>query len=68
VDWLKNLGAGAVPLLEGGRKITFWEFTVAAQKIVGSLERGGNLDSEEAQYDHDMQDSESSIADTPFLT
>jgi hypothetical protein len=47
-DWLKNLGVGAVSQLEGGRKITFWEFTVAAQKIVRSLERGGNLDSEEA--------------------
>jgi hypothetical protein len=65
---LNNLGVGAVSQLEGGRKITFWEFTVAAQKIVRSLERGGNLDSEEAQYDADTQDNESSFTDTSFLT
>jgi hypothetical protein len=60
-DWLKNLGVGAVPVLEGGRKITFWEFTVEAQKIVRSLERGGNLDSEEAIPDADTQDNDSSF-------
>jgi hypothetical protein len=41
---------------------------VAAQKIVRSLERGGNLDSEEAYNHPNMQDNESSIADMPFLT
>jgi hypothetical protein len=66
-DWLNRLGVGAVSQLEGGRKITFWEFTGAAQKIVRSLERGGNLDSKEAQSNVDNQDNETSFIDTPFL-
>jgi hypothetical protein len=60
-DWLKRFEVGAVPLLEGCRKITFWEFTVAAQKIVRSLERGGNLDSEEAISDANTQENVSSF-------
>jgi hypothetical protein len=54
------LGERAVPRLEGGRKITFLDLEVAAQKFVRSLERGGNFDSEEAQPDADTQDNDSS--------
>jgi hypothetical protein len=65
-DWLRNLGVGAVSLFEGGRKITFWKFSIAAQKIVRSLERGGNLDFEEALSNADTQDNNTSLLDTPY--
>jgi hypothetical protein len=60
-DWLNNLGVGAVSQLEGGRKITFWEFSVAASKIVRSLERGALIDSQEATQQSDIQDNDVSL-------
>jgi hypothetical protein len=63
-DWFNNLGVEAVSHLEGCRKITFWEFSIAASKIVRSLESGGSLDSEEAQAQSDIQDNDASFVDT----
>jgi hypothetical protein len=60
-DWFNNLGGGAVSHLGGGRKITFWEFSITTQKIVRSLECGGNLDSEEAQSNSDIQENDASL-------
>jgi hypothetical protein len=67
-DWLNNLGVGAVSHLEGGRKIIFWKFSIASSKIVRSLERRGNLDSEEAHSQFDMQDNDASFVGTQFYS
>jgi hypothetical protein len=47
------------PQLEEGRKITEGEFTIAASKIVRSIECGVFLDSDEAYDDADLQDNSS---------
>jgi hypothetical protein len=55
-DWPMNLGVGSVPQYAGGRKITYWEFTVRAAKIVRSLKRGAILEvSEQAEEDEQLQ-------------
>jgi hypothetical protein len=58
-DWLMNHGVGAVPQYVGGRKITSWEFTVRAAKIVPNLKRGAILEvSEQAEEDDQLQSIE----------
>jgi hypothetical protein len=60
-DWLRNLGVEAVSQLEGRRKIPFWKFSVAASKIVGSLERVASIDSEEADHYSYIQENDASL-------
>jgi hypothetical protein len=51
VDWLRNLGVGAIPQY-GGRKITYLDFLESAWEIVQSLEHRVIIeDSAEAAYE-----------------